>query len=234
MNYVSEKSHKNTELLVVVPMLNEAEQLPELLMHLSQIKDAQTQIVFVDGGSTDNSVRIVEQAGCSVIESERGRAVQMNAGARALSAPVYVFLHADSRLPVDGINAIRHAIANGASWGRFDVTIIGKHPMLKVIAFMMNWRSRLSGIATGDQTLFISKEAWEKVDGFPEQPLMEDIDISKRLRSIARPICLHERVITSGRRWEERGVWKTIFLMWQLRFDYWRGASAEKIAERYR
>ncbi|PPL14339.1 glycosyl transferase, partial [Oceanisphaera arctica] len=122
----------------------------------------------------------------------------------------------------------------GHDWGRFDVTITGRHPMLAAIAFMMNLRSRLTGIATGDQAIFVCRSSFEAVGGFPDQPLMEDIELSKRLKRLGPPACLQHKVTTSGRRWEQKGLWRTILLMWRLRFAYWRGASPEQLARAYR
>jgi hypothetical protein len=136
-------------------------------------------------------------------------------------------------LPSVGVERIRSCLAEGVVWGRFDVCIRGQARMLHVIAWMMNWRSRITGIATGDQAIFMTREAFNAVGGFPDQPLMEDIEISKRLLGLSRPACIADKVSTSGRRWESRGVWRTIFLMWRLRFAYWRGQSASQLAKAY-
>jgi hypothetical protein len=125
-------------------------------------------------------------------------------------------------------------VAHGAPWGRFDVRINGRSPLLHVVAWLMNQRSRWTGIATGDQALFVQRALFQRIGGFPDQPLMEDIEISRRLRKLARPFCLRQRVVTSGRRWDTRGVWRTIFLMWRLRWLYWRGVPPQVLAEAYR
>ncbi|MFG5409408.1 TIGR04283 family arsenosugar biosynthesis glycosyltransferase [Piscinibacter sakaiensis] len=145
-----------------------------------------------------------------------------------------LFLHADTRLPPCADACVLQALAGGACWGRFDVRIEGRPWMLRVVAASMNLRSRLTGIATGDQAIFVTRTAFERVGGFPLQPLMEDVEISKRLKRQGRPACLRQRVLTSGRRWEQRGVWRTIVLMWRLRWRYWRGESAARLAEAYR
>lgn len=217
---------------VVVPMRDEARILPSLLEHLVRLEA--DEVVFVDGASCDDSAAIAEAAGFRVVRSEPGRARQMNAGAMATDGDVLLFLHADTVLPDDAIAAIGRAIVGGADWGRFDVQIAGSAPMLRVVAALMNLRSRLSGIATGDQAVFVRRDAFLAVGGFPDQPLMEDIEISKRLLRRSRPACLRARVQTSGRRWESRGVWRTIFLMWRLRFAYWRGTPADVLARAYR
>jgi hypothetical protein len=179
----------------------------------------------------------------------------MNAGARSCGGAILLFLHADTRLPVAADAMVRAALAGlpsapaepplpgghaaqvalGApAWGRFDVCIDGRPRMLRVVAALMNLRSRLSGIATGDQAIFVRRDVFEAVGGFPDQPLMEDIELSRRLLRVSRPACLRVRVRTSGRRWEQRGVWRTIVLMWRLRWAYWRGVPAERLAEAYR
>ena len=222
----------NLTIAVVVPMREEAAILPSLLEHLERL--GADEIVLVDGASVDDSVAIAEAAGFRVVRSEPGRARQMNAGALATEGDVLLFLHADTVLPDGALGAVGTAIAGGADWGRFDVRIVGRAPMLRVVAALMNLRSRLSGIATGDQAIFVRRDAFLAVGGFPEQPLMEDIEISKRLLRRSRPACLRTRVQTSGRRWESRGVWRTIFLMWRLRFAYWRGTPADVLARAYR
>lgn len=219
---------------IIIPVLNEAENLTALIDQLSQLKQSVAEIVIVDGGSTDNTRQMLEDSGMEMVSVPRGRAMQMNAGALHSNAEILLFLHADTELPANAIKAIEKAIATGADWGRFDVCISGAHPMFRVIALMMNWRSRLTGIATGDQAIFIRRTVFNVVGGFPEQPLMEDIEISKRLKKISWPVCLPEKVITSSRRWQKHGIWKTILLMWRLRFAYWRGVPAFELAEYYR
>jgi rSAM/selenodomain-associated transferase 2 len=220
---------------IIVPMLNEATQLPALFADLLPLQRMDCEIIFADGGSADGSANLAEVAGFKVVHSECGRAVQMNTGAAQASGEVLLFLHADTRLPESGLRDVAAAIdSNNGGWGRFDVCISGRPLMLRVISRMINLRSRLSGIATGDQAIFIRRALFEKMGGFPVQPLMEDIELCKRLLSYSRPVCLHQCVTTSGRRWESRGVWRTIFLMWQLRWAYWRGTDAARLARMYR
>jgi len=219
---------------VIVPVLNEAQALPALLAHLSQLAGAKCEVIVVDGGSTDRSRDIARAAGCAVIASARGRARQMNAGAEHARGEALVFLHADTLLPSDAFARMAAALARGALWGRFDVRIVGRARMLVIVAALMNWRSRFTGICTGDQALFVSRGAFDRAGGYPDQPLMEDIEISRRLKRLGPPACLFAKVLTSGRRWEQRGVWRTIFLMWRLRWDYWRGVAPSELAHRYR
>jgi rSAM/selenodomain-associated transferase 2 len=193
------------------------------------------EIIIADGGSTDGSLVILQQVDfdCKVVHAARGRARQMNAGAAHACTQALLFLHADTCLPDGAADLIADALEQSC-WGRFDVRIAGRAPMLKVIAVMMNWRSRWSGIATGDQAMFVSRAAFDQVNGFPDQALMEDIELSTRLRALARPVCIRQRVLTSGRRWEQHGVWRTMALMWRLRFAYWRGVPAGELAKAYR
>jgi rSAM/selenodomain-associated transferase 2 len=222
------------KLSIVIPMLNEATQLPGLFAHLLPFQRAGCEIVFADGGSTDGSDRLAAVAGFKVVQSERGRARQMNAGAAAARGEILLFLHADTRLPEGAVQHIAQALTGPKIWGCFDVCITGRPFMLRVIGRLMNWRSRVSGIATGDQAMFMRRDVFRRLQGFPGQPLMEDIELSKRLKKFSRPACIQHRVNTSGRRWETRGVWRTIFLMWRLRWAYWRGADAVELARLYR
>lgn len=222
-------------LSIIVPMLDEAAVLPALLAHLAPWQAGGCEVLLVDGGSADGSAAMARAAGFTVVDAERGRARQMNAGAAVAHGEVLLFLHADTQLPAGAGQAVRAALAEaGREWGRFDVLITGRSPMLGVVTALMNLRSRLTGIATGDQAMFMRREALDAVGGFPLQPLMEDIELSRRLRRRSRPACVRLRVATSGRRWEERGVWRTIVLMWRLRWAYWRGVPAERLAEAYR
>lgn len=218
---------------VIVPVLNEAEQLPALLEHVSGLQAEGCEVLLVDGGSGDGSLALMRHSGLKVIESAPGRARQMNAGARASRGEVLLFLHADTRLPAGAVEVVRRALAHGHVWGRFDVCIQGASVMFPLISAMINWRSRFTGIATGDQAMFVRREAFEAVGGFPDQPLMEDVEMSRRLRRVSSPACLRAQVRTSGRRWESRGVWPTIWLMWRLRWLYWRGVAPAKLAKLY-
>jgi rSAM/selenodomain-associated transferase 2 len=222
-------------LSIIVPMLNESEQLPELFAHLLPYQQAGCEIIFVDGGSSDGSAMLSEEAGFIALRTARGRAKQMNAGALKASGDVLLFLHADTRLPPGATHHIELVLANKElCWGRFDVCITGRPIMLRVVSHLMNLRSRLTGIATGDQAIFVRRTVFEHLRGFPDQPLMEDVELSKRLLTFSRPACISHCVTTSGRRWEARGVSRTILLMWRLRWAYWRGTDADELARLYR
>jgi rSAM/selenodomain-associated transferase 2 len=216
-------------------VLNEALLLPALLERLLPLVRHGCEVIIADGGSADGSADIAQCTGFTVVRAARGRARQMNAGAAHATGTALLFLHADTQLPEGAAVLVVEALSGGACrWGRFDVCIAGRPVMLRVVGHMMNLRSRLSGIATGDQAMFVTRAAFDAVGGFPDQPLMEDIELSRRLRAISRPACIARCVTTSGRRWETRGVWRTIFLMWLLRWNYWRGVPAGQLAEAYR
>lgn len=219
-------------LSVVMPVLNETQHILASLQALQPLRKNAVEIIVVDGGSDDGTAALAASMADKMIAAPRGRAMQMNAGAAIASGDALLFLHADTRLPVDAAALIAQALQDHA-WGRFDVSIEGRSHWLPVIAAMMNLRSRLSGIATGDQAMFVSRAAFDAAGGFPAQPLMEDVELSKRLQRIGPPACLRAKVATSGRRWDGHGVWRTILLMWRLRFDYWRGVPATRLVERY-
>ncbi len=221
-------------LSIIVPVLNEADGIAATLDALAPLRAAGHQLIVVDGGSHDHTVLLSRERADAVIDGPRGRARQMNAGAASAQGEVLLFLHADTRLPPGAGEHIAAALARGAVWGRFDVCIEGRSRWLPVVAALMNLRSRLSGIATGDQAMFVRRDLFRQLGGFADQPLMEDIQLSRRLRAVGRPACLRARVVTSGRRWDHRGAWPTIVLMWRLRWRYWRGAAPEELAKAYR
>lgn len=221
-------------LSIIIPVLNESQGIEATLRALAPLQQRGVELVVVDGGSEDDTRSLARAHARVVLSGPRGRARQMNEGAAHARGDVLMFLHADTQLPPDADGLVLRAMATGATWGRFDVRISGSARMLRVIAALMNVRSRWSGIATGDQALFVRRAAFERLGGFPDQPLMEDVELSKRLCREQRPTCLRAKVVTSGRRWESRGVWRTIFLMWHLRWRYWRGEAPERLAEAYR
>jgi rSAM/selenodomain-associated transferase 2 len=220
-------------LSIVVPTLNEAGVIAAVLERLRRLRGA-AEVIVADGGSEDGTCELARPLADRVIVAPCGRASQMNAGARAAGGEVFLFLHADSALPEGADVLIRESIARRRrAWGRFDVTIAGSDPLLAVVSIMMNARSRLTGIATGDQAMFVTRAAFEAVGGFPDIPLMEDVALSRRLKRVSAPACLRERVVTSGRRWERHGTLRTIVLMWRLRFAYALGVDPRRLARRY-
>jgi rSAM/selenodomain-associated transferase 2 len=221
-------------LSIIVPALNEADTIGALLTDLAPFRTAGAEVILVDGGSSDGTPERAAADVDRVLPAQKGRAAQMNAGARVARGDLLWFLHADTRVPADAASALQDAWAGGARWGRFDVRLSGRHFLLRLVERGMNIRSRLTGIATGDQGIFVTRAAFEQVGGFPPLVLMEDIALSTALRRLARPACLRVRLITSSRRWEEGGVLRTILLMWRLRLAYFLGADPARLARRYR
>jgi rSAM/selenodomain-associated transferase 2 len=216
-------------LSVVVPALNEAAGIRAALEALAPLRARGHEVVVVDGGSSDGTAQLARGLCDRMLTAARGRAVQMNAGAHAARGEAFLFLHADTRLPPNADEAILSSLKTHR-WGRFDVSIEGRHPLLKLVAWAMNLRSRLTGIATGDQAIFVRREAF---GGFPEIALMEDVAFCKAMKRRGPPACLRDRVRTSARRWESRGVLRTIVLMWRLRLLYFLGAPPERLARLY-
>ncbi len=221
-------------LSIIIPVLNEAGEIAALLPHWQELAEAGAEITLVDGGSTDATAAMVQAAGFSVMEAPRGRARQMNAGAARASGELLLFLHADTRLPAGALELVLEALATGGCWGRFDVALSGGAPLLHLVGTLMNLRSRLSGIATGDQAIFMTREIFNRIGGFPDQPLMEDVELSARLRRVAPPVCLGARVVTSSRRWQRHGIWHTILTMWGLRLAYACGVPSSRLVRYYR
>jgi len=220
-------------LTIVVPVLNEAAIIADALCALKPLRARGAEVIVVDGGSTDGTASLAAPFADRLIAGLHGRGAPMNAGAALGTGDALLFLHADTALPENADQLIDNALAQRA-WGRFDLRIAGRHPFLAVIARMINWRSRATGIASGDQAIFVRREAFVAVGGFPDLPLMEDIAISRRLKKLSRPACIATSVVTSGRRWEYQGVARTVLLMWRLRLGYYVGIAPQTLAARYR
>ena len=221
-------------LSIVVPVFNEAATLRAALAPLASLRTAGHELIVVDGGSSDGTQAIAQslvdqQLADQVVLAPRGRAAQMNAGAALARNEILLFLHVDTQLPTNADRMVMGAIDAGARWGRFDVTIVGRSRGLVMVAALMNWRSRLTGIATGDQAVFVRRDVFRAVGGFPAIALMEDVALAHTLKKHSRPACLHATVATSGRRWDKNGLWRTIFLMWRLRAAYALGASPDRL-----
>jgi rSAM/selenodomain-associated transferase 2 len=219
-------------LTIVLPVLNEAAIIVGALHALASLRESGAEIIVVDGGSRDGTLQLAAPLADRVIAAPRGRGATMNAGAALGTGDALLFLHADTALPENADRLIGAALS-ARPWGRFDLRIAGRHPLLAVVARMINWRSRLTGVATGDQAIFVTREAFLAVGGFPDLPLMEDIAISRLLKRVCRPYCIATPVITSGRRWERNGVVRTILLMWWLRLSYYLGVEPALLAELY-
>jgi len=218
---------------IIIPVLNEENSIKPLLQQLQEIRQQGHEVIVVDGGSADKTASLSELLADKVITSSAGRAIQMNKGASRSKNDVLWFLHADTLIPEDAIKHIQQAL-NNKPWGRFNVHLSGKNIVFRIIGNMMNLRSCLTGIVTGDQGIFVDKLLFNKTGGFPNIPLMEDIAMSKNLNKISRPACVKVKLITSSRRWEKNGILSTVFLMWKLRFLFWIGVSADKIALQYK
>lgn len=220
-------------LCIVVPVLDEAHTLASRMQALQIFRARGARLVVVDGGSQDETLTLARAYADLTLIAPRGRASQMNAGAAACPADVLLFLHADTELPENADILVRSATLGPFGWGRFDVRIASHRPLLRVVATMMNCRSRWSGIATGDQALFVRHDLFRNVGGFPDMALMEDIAMSRILKRYGPPACLSDRVTTSARRWERHGVLRTILLMWRLRAAFFLGADPGDLAIRY-
>ena len=221
-------------LSIIVPVLNEAPNIVAALTALAPLRARSAEVIVVDGGSRDDTLALGTSLADHILTAPRGRASQMNAGAAVAHGNVLLFLHADTRLPPDADRLIIDGLAqSGRAWGRFDVAIAGAHPLFPVIAAFMNMRSRATGIATGDQAMFVTRDAFAATGGFPDIALMEDITLARHLKRVSPPLCLAARVTTSGRRWEKRGIARTMLLMWRLRLAYFFGAKPEDLARRY-
>lgn len=220
---------------IVIPTLNEAQNLKPLLQDLAGFRGQGHEILLVDGGSEDQTLAQANGHVDRVLLGTRGRAAQMNAGARVAKGDILWFVHADSRVPADAAGYLIDACGAGHHWGRFDVRLSGSHWLLRVVAYTMNLRSHLTGIVTGDQGIFVTRKAFESVNGFPQIALMEDIALSKKLRRQGRPARIRQPSLqTSSRRWEKQGILRTVLHMWRLRLAYALGVEPQALARRYR
>lgn len=219
-------------LSIVMPVLDEAASLGAALQALQPWRAAGAELIVVDGGSQDESLRIARERADQALTAPRGRAAQMNAGAARAQGRWLLFLHADTRLPDAGLDALGR-LDPAACWGRFDVQIDDPAPLLRIVSVMINLRSRCTGVATGDQAMFVRKDVFEQVGRFADIALMEDLALSRKLKAVARPVCLRPAVQTSARRWRRHGIWRTIWLMWRLRAAYFFGADPDDLARRY-
>lgn len=222
------------KLSIIIPVLDEAAAIVPSLQALQPLRARGHEVIVADGGSADGTAALATPLADRVIAAPRGRAVQMNRGAALAGGEVLLFLHADTRLPGNAGRLVAEALARGGRcWGRFDVRIEGRSPLLALVGACMNLRSRLTGIATGDQAIFADRAAFERIGGFPEIALMEDIAFSRRARRLSAPACVRAAAITSGRRWDRHGVVRTVVLMWRLRLAYFLGARPDELARRY-
>lgn len=219
---------------VIVPTRNEAACIASTLASLQSLRARGHEVIVVDGQSTDATRTLAEPLCDQLIRCPPGRAHQQNAGARSARGDVLWFLHADTRIsPATEQELLTCVTREPVCWGRFDVRFTSRHPALRLVAACMNLRSRLTAIATGDQGLFVCREYFQRVGGFAEQALMEDVELTRRLKRIARPRCLRSPLVTSSRRWETRGIARTVVLMWWLRAAYFFGVDPQRLARWY-
>ena len=218
---------------IIIPTLNEEEAIQKLLQQLQAYRQQGHEVIVVDGGSSDETVSISKSLADNIISSEAGRALQMNNGATQSKNKILWFLHADTSLPANVIEVIQKSLTKN-NWGRFNIKLSGSNFLFRIIEKMINLRSCISGIATGDQGIFVKRELFESIGGFSEIPLMEDVELSRKIKKISKPICIKETLTTSSRRWEKKGILQTILLMWRLRFLYWIGVSPDKLSKLYR
>ncbi|MDP3816511.1 TIGR04283 family arsenosugar biosynthesis glycosyltransferase [Pseudomonas sp.] len=220
-------------LSVIIPARNEAKALPLLLGDLAALRLAGAELLLVDGGSSDATCELAAAQVDRVLSCTAGRARQMNAGAAVARGDYLWFVHADTRVSPEAIRCLLDMLIERPLWGRFDVRLSGRAPMLRVIGSMVSLRSRLTGIASGDQGLFVARDTFAALGGYADMPLMEDLELCRRLRRLAWPRCLRPPLSTSSRRWEQRGIWRTLLLMWHLRLAYYCGVDPEKLARQY-
>ena len=218
---------------IIIPVLNEEKSVKALLQQLQIYRQQGHEVIVVDGGSDDETVSISKPIADKVITSDSGRARQMNKGVAESTNEVLWFLHADTSIPENVIETIKKSL-NKYDWGRFNIELSGPQFIFRIIEKMINIRSCLSGVATGDQGIFVNRKIFDSVGGYSEFPLMEDVALSKKLKTISQPACIKETLTTSSRRWEKSGIIKTILLMWYLRFLYWIGVTPDKLAKLYR
>ena len=220
-------------LSIILPVLNESGLIQSQLQKLQPLREQGAEIIVVDGGSTDDSARLASGLADRVITSEAGRARQMNAGAEQASREWLLFLHIDTTLPASMSNIVMAWDFSHATWGFFNVRLDGEPLVYKVLSWFINRRSYYSGIGTGDQCLFVRRDVFSDIGGYSDIPLMEDIELCKRLKKKARPLIVVSKATTSARKWQREGVWRTVFLMWRLRLAYFFGADPHQLAQKY-
>lgn len=221
------------KLSIIIPVLNEAEVIESCLQDLQCLRDKGHEVIVADGGSIDATVELARPLADKIVKCPKGRAIQMNTGARVAKGDIFIFLHVDTQFLCDVGELFGNESGDDAVWGRFDVKLSGRHPLFRLIEFFMNLRSRLTGIATGDQAMFVARDLFTKAGAFPAIPLMEDVELSKILKRHCSPLCINEKVLTSSRRWEERGIVKTIILMLVFRLRYALGINPAELARKY-
>lgn len=218
---------------IIIPVLNEAESIQDFLQTLQPLRGQGHEVVLVDGGSQDKTCELALPYVDRMMTATRGRASQQILGAKMATGQVFLFLHADTLLPQNAAQIILHTLYQGYFWGRFNVRLSGRHWFLRIIEQMMNWRSCMTGIATGDQAIFVAKILYNDAGGIPDLALMEDIEFSKQLKRFCKPACVKANVITSSKRWQKNGIFRTVLFMWSLRLQYFWGVKPEVLVKKY-
>jgi rSAM/selenodomain-associated transferase 2 len=228
-------SRKSPPILsIIVPVHNHARSIGQILAALKPFRDRNAEIIVVDGGSADNTVALARPLADQVIQSPPGLGRQMNEGAKVASGFIFLFLHPETQLPDDADTQVMYGRARDtAVWGRFDLRLTGRHMLLPLVARYLNWRSRVSGIATGEQAIFVQRETFFRVGGYSHIPVLEDVELSERLREISPPICVTSRVTVPGDRYDRDGVWTTLRRITAMRWRYRMGVKPERLAKRY-
>ena len=216
---------------VIVATLNEQDHLPATLRGVTLAPG--DELIVVDGGSTDQTVAIAQQFTSQVLHSRRGRAVQMNWGARHAHGDILLFLHADTRLPAAGLETVRRALQDGAVGGAFRLAIMPPTPGLRLVAWGTNLRARFGRLPYGDQALFMPRQVFEALGGYDDIPFMEDVRMVQALRKRGRLMILPQAVYTSGRRWQRDGVFYTTVCNTVLITLYFWGVPPEKLQRWY-
>jgi rSAM/selenodomain-associated transferase 2 len=221
-------------LSIIVPVHNQARSIGAILHALKSFRDRGAEIIVVDGGSNDDTAMLARPLADQVIRSPRGLGLQMNEGAKVANGFIFLFLRPETKLPPDADTQVMYGRSRDTSvWGRFDLRLAGRHMMLPLAARYLNWRSRMSGIASGEQAIFVQREAFFRIGGFRHMPVMEDVDLCQRLKAISPPICVASRVTAPGERFDRDGMWKTLRAMWAMRMRYRMGAKPDDLAKRY-
>lgn len=221
-------------LSIIVPVLNEARTIAGVLNTLRPFRQRGAEIIVVDGGSDDDTAQLAQPLADRVVKAPRGRAAQMNEGAKVASGFIFLFLPTETRLPPDADTQMMVGRNRDTSvWGRFDMHLTGRHPLLPIVARILNWRSRMSGIASSEQAIFVQRETFFRLGGFADIPVMDDVEMSKRLKAISPPICVTSRVTVPGKRFDREGFWTTLRMMWLMRFRYRTGMKPAEILKRY-
>jgi rSAM/selenodomain-associated transferase 2 len=228
---VAELLPDSPQLSIIIPVLNEAGCLDQGLARLFTLQwvTDHAEVIISDGGSKDDSLDIASRYPCKIVHSNAGRATQMNTASKSAQGKYLLFLHADSDLPED----FYRFIEADAKWGFYRLRLSNDAYVYRIIEAAINLRTRVSRVAGGDQGLYFERHFFESLNAYPQIPLMEDIAICKTARRLAKPFVSVATISSSGRRWQDQGVVKTVLLMWALRLGYWLGVDPRRLHKIY-